>query len=88
MNAISSNVFVVSNCEKTLSAECSALWGLNITNTLRIVSEKTGAVTEWKYSKNKIDSEGEILYDEYIPTDKTLKAYPHLNGYKVIIFND
>ena len=56
--------------------------------TMLITSERTGATTIWHFSNRINDNNGEFFYDEFIPSNKTLKDFPHLKGYILMIYND
>ena len=100
MKGVSSNLFNISNSNKSFSAEYSALeadnnfgsWAHGLTSisgrTMVVASEKTGATSVWNFSYSKKDDEGDLLYDIFVPSHETIRKFPKLNGYTMTIFND
>lgn len=55
---------------------------------LCILSEKTGKIARWCLSEVKKDCDGDVYSWEFIATPETLRWHPHLEHWKVIVFND
>jgi len=55
---------------------------------VRIVSEKTGVVTEWVVDAEERDREGDLVLNVLVPTATTLRKHSALAGWKFTIYND
>jgi len=55
---------------------------------IRVLSDKTGKVSEWVQSNEQRDNENELMFYEFVPTPKSLREFPKLAGWKIITFND
>lgn len=53
-----------------------------------ILSDRTKAITRWCLSEIKRDREGDVLSWEFVATPETLHWHPHLDRWKVIVYND
>jgi len=49
---------------------------------------KTGNVTRWYLSNTDRDADYDVRCWEFKPTPESVRAYPRLVGWKVIIYND
>jgi len=55
---------------------------------IKLCSEKTKNVTQWKLTYTEQDNEGDILFWEFTPTEETVKQFCKLKGFKTTIIND
>lgn len=56
---------------------------------LEIASHVTGRTTTWDKDEDVLDVyEGELLFIVYVPSNETVKEYPHLKDWIVKLFND
>ena len=55
---------------------------------ITMISYKTGVEAKFVVQSENRDIENELLSWTLIPTTETLRKIPHLEGVKVIIFND
>jgi len=90
---ISSSIFNVDKAKQLLTSEYSLVendsdYIPNASHTISITSDRTNITTEWKYVNHIVNNENEFLYDEFVPTQKTIEENPQLKNYKVIIYND
>jgi hypothetical protein len=69
---------------------CTSLFYDNneICRGIKLYSEKTKNITQWKLTKTEQDNEGDILFWEFTPTEETVKQFCKLKGFKTTIFND
>lgn len=57
---------------------------------IAIRSDRTGAITYWYLceSETQHDADGDIVAQYLYPTVETVRKFPHLEGYKITMFND
>lgn len=55
---------------------------------IALYNPKTGSVTRWYWADDERDREGDIMLSKLLPCKESIRKYPALEGYTMIIFND
>lgn len=87
MSAIPNHLF--SKHERKLTAEASTLEANGAAcwrSDMRI--QGNAGIAEFELFSQKRDSEGDVQYWRFTPTRETVRTFPKLEGWSVIVFND
>ena len=92
---INSNAFTIIKEEKLLVIEDSSLTGHYCQAYpdacdvgFRVMSNKTGKIAMFAMDRTKRNDEGEVQWQDAVPTRETLRANHGLKGWTARVFND
>lgn len=97
---VSSSLFSVDNLSKRIVSEHSTISCGGAINIMSVIysdacdmgffleSKETFEVALFAYTETERDNDGDVLREVFEPTSETLRLFPQLKGYHLVVYND